>query len=244
MTVAEMIKKTRTENNMTQEEYASKFYVSRQTVSSWENGKSIPELQTLIDICNTYKMSLDVLLNDDTTYVKKISHLQKMIKKIKYIIPVIVILFCAYLTYCGVWQARNKSMTDEYLNNVSSLGYIEEGNAYELRKGNVTYHVGNQELPKWKWDFSYKNINAYYKNDKMIWDINYTAEDGVGYFTIQVNVDSYISGTVSEEGKIEYQEVTGLADDVLAQNQPEIEKIIEELDYQWQVIYMGTVLLP
>ena len=54
MTVAEMIKKTRTEANMTQGEYGAKFGVSRQTVSSWENGRSLPDLQMLIDICNTY----------------------------------------------------------------------------------------------------------------------------------------------------------------------------------------------
>lgn len=59
MTVAEMIKKTRTEANMTQGEYGAKFGVSRQTVSSWENGRSLPDLQMLIDICNTYHVSLD-----------------------------------------------------------------------------------------------------------------------------------------------------------------------------------------
>ena len=57
MTVAEMIKKTRTEANMTQEEYGAKFGVSRQTVSSWENERSLPDLQMLIDICNTYHIS-------------------------------------------------------------------------------------------------------------------------------------------------------------------------------------------
>ena len=57
MTVAEMIKKTRTEANMTQGEYGAKFGVSRQTVSSWENGRSLPDLQMLIDICNTYHVS-------------------------------------------------------------------------------------------------------------------------------------------------------------------------------------------
>ncbi len=40
MTVAEMIKETRTSSNMTQEEYGLKLGVSRQTVSSWENGVS------------------------------------------------------------------------------------------------------------------------------------------------------------------------------------------------------------
>lgn len=41
MTIAEMIKKTRLDNNITQEEYAQKFGVTRQTVSSWENGVSL-----------------------------------------------------------------------------------------------------------------------------------------------------------------------------------------------------------
>ena len=65
MTIAEMIKKTRQDNNMTQEEYANKFGVTRQTVSSWENEKSMPDLQLLITICNTYNFSLDSLLNED-----------------------------------------------------------------------------------------------------------------------------------------------------------------------------------
>ena len=73
MTIAEMIKKTRLDNNITQEEYAQKFGVTRQTVSSWENGKSLPDLQLIITICNTYNLSLDALLNEDQIYVKKIA---------------------------------------------------------------------------------------------------------------------------------------------------------------------------
>ena len=64
-----MIKKTRQDNNMTQEEYANKFGVTRQTVSSWENEKSMPDLQLLITICNTYNFSLDSLLNEDHKFV-------------------------------------------------------------------------------------------------------------------------------------------------------------------------------
>ena len=77
MTVAEMIKKTRTEANMTQGEYGAKFGVSRQTVSSWENGRSLPDLQMLIDICNTYHVSLDKLLNEDKEFVEKIDFYNK-----------------------------------------------------------------------------------------------------------------------------------------------------------------------
>lgn len=83
MTVAEMIKKTRTEANMTQEEYGAKFGVSRQTVSSWENERSLPDLQMLIDICNTYHVSLDKLLNEDKEFVEKIDFYKKYKKVIR-----------------------------------------------------------------------------------------------------------------------------------------------------------------
>lgn len=90
MTIAEMIKKTRLDNNITQEEYAQKFGVTRQTVSSWENGKSLPDLQLIITICNTYNLSLDALLNEDQIYVKKIAITQKQVRILKKILPIFV----------------------------------------------------------------------------------------------------------------------------------------------------------
>ncbi len=101
MTVAEMIKKTRTDNHMTQQEYGDKFCVTRQTVSSWENGKSMPELQILINICNTYGISLDVLLNDDHKYTSTTNVAQKTARILKKLIPVlcaILFIFIVMLT--------------------------------------------------------------------------------------------------------------------------------------------------
>lgn len=62
MTVAEMIKKTRTEANMTQEEYGAKFGVSRQTVSSWENERSLPDLLVLCQDLVQVKMRIPNLI--------------------------------------------------------------------------------------------------------------------------------------------------------------------------------------
>ena len=89
MTIAEMIKKTRLDNNITQEEYAKKFGVTRQTVSSWENGKSLPDLQLIITICNTYNLSLDALLNEDQKYVNKIAITQKLVRILKKTLPIL-----------------------------------------------------------------------------------------------------------------------------------------------------------
>ena len=71
MTIAEMIKKTRQDNNMTQEEYANKFGVTRQTVSSWENERSYPDVHNLIMLCDIYSVSLDDLMKGDIETMKK-----------------------------------------------------------------------------------------------------------------------------------------------------------------------------
>ena len=59
MKIGETISKIRKDQNMTQEEFSKLFNVTRQTISSWENEKSYPDLQTLIDISNKFKVSLN-----------------------------------------------------------------------------------------------------------------------------------------------------------------------------------------
>lgn len=59
MKIGETISKIRKDQNMTQEEFSKLFNVTRQTISSWENEKSYPDLQTLVDISNKFKVSLN-----------------------------------------------------------------------------------------------------------------------------------------------------------------------------------------
>jgi DNA-binding XRE family transcriptional regulator len=44
MEISALIKKSRNESGMTQEQAAESLGVSRQTVSNWENGKSYPDI--------------------------------------------------------------------------------------------------------------------------------------------------------------------------------------------------------
>ena len=62
MELGKRITEIRKENNMTQEELAEKFHVTRQTISNWENGKSYPDIETLVHISNEFNVSLDMAL--------------------------------------------------------------------------------------------------------------------------------------------------------------------------------------
>ena len=53
------INELRKKNNLSQDGFANLFHVSRQTVSSWENGKSYPDVEMLIKISQHFGISVD-----------------------------------------------------------------------------------------------------------------------------------------------------------------------------------------
>ena len=70
MQLGQMIAKIRKEQGLTQEAFAEKFHVTRQTVSNWENEKSYPDLRTLVKISDMFHISLDVLLKGDSVWYR------------------------------------------------------------------------------------------------------------------------------------------------------------------------------
>ncbi len=72
MELGTQIKKYRTEAGFSQEEFADKVYVSRQTVSNWETGKSYPDINSLVLMSETFGISVDTLLKGDAEVIKEI----------------------------------------------------------------------------------------------------------------------------------------------------------------------------
>ena len=72
MNLGNQILNIRKEQQLTQEEFGRLFHVTRQTVSNWENEKSYPDLQVLVDMSDRFKISLDILLKEDSKMVRAI----------------------------------------------------------------------------------------------------------------------------------------------------------------------------
>ncbi|KRM90926.1 helix-turn-helix domain-containing protein [Liquorilactobacillus cacaonum] len=95
------LKKARTELNLTQEQVARDFFITRQTISSWENEKTYPDIASLIKLSDYYHISLDTLLKE---YSGMKEYLEKKNVE-KALIPVIIILaitnfsFLLYFSY-------------------------------------------------------------------------------------------------------------------------------------------------
>ena len=80
MELYKQIKRYRTDMNLSQEELAEKIYVTRQTISNWENEKSYPDIISVIALSDLYSVSLDELLKGDQ---KMAEHLEESTNVVK-----------------------------------------------------------------------------------------------------------------------------------------------------------------
>ena len=77
MELGKRIAEIRKEHSLTQEGLAEICNVTRQTISNWENGKSYPDLETLVLISDTFDVSLDAMLKGDRKMVSETTKEQK-----------------------------------------------------------------------------------------------------------------------------------------------------------------------
>ncbi len=64
MELSEKIQNLRKQNNLSQEQFAEKLNVSRQAVSKWESGQSVPDVDKIIAMSEIFGISTDYLLKD------------------------------------------------------------------------------------------------------------------------------------------------------------------------------------
>lgn len=68
MQLGEKLQLLRSKNGMSQEELAERLGISRQSVSKWESGQSVPDLKKLIILSDIYNVTIDNLVKDSDEY--------------------------------------------------------------------------------------------------------------------------------------------------------------------------------
>lgn len=71
MNVGKQIQNLRKQHQMSQEALAEKIFVSRQTISNWENERSYPDIHNLLMLSVLFDVSLDELVKGDVKMMKK-----------------------------------------------------------------------------------------------------------------------------------------------------------------------------
>lgn len=71
MELGKQIKKYRSELGISQEGLAEKVYVSRQTISNWENDKNYPDVNSLLRLSEVFQVPIDILIKGDVEKMKE-----------------------------------------------------------------------------------------------------------------------------------------------------------------------------
>ena len=99
MELYKQIKRYRTDMNLSQEELAEKIYVTRQTISNWENDKSYPDIHSLLLLSSTFHISLDQLI------IQKFNRDGAIFTVLLILTVIAAVPLAVFLGYCGyiVW---------------------------------------------------------------------------------------------------------------------------------------------
>lgn len=80
MELGKQIKTYRQNAKLSQEELANRIYVSRQTISNWENDKSYPDMNSLVLLSEIFKTSIDNLIRGDIDIMKEVIKKEEIAK--------------------------------------------------------------------------------------------------------------------------------------------------------------------
>lgn len=109
MELGKQIKKHRQEVQLSQEELADRVYVSRQTISNWENDKSYPDVNSLVLLSEIFQISLDNLIKGDIEVMKDVIQKEEIVKMNRYgkiytiMLIVTAISAVPLFMWLGVW---------------------------------------------------------------------------------------------------------------------------------------------
>lgn len=153
MDIGSRLKKHRLAKEFTQEDVAKKLNVSRATISSWETGRTFPDIEKLVYLSNLYDLSLDQLIKEEPVIMETIVKERKSLQYFKIIKRIGIVLLAAFVLYNIYWfsavYTKNKNLAHWQHTEVNN--YLEKGDytfqAHDLRyleplhNGNIPVHT-------------------------------------------------------------------------------------------------------
>lgn len=103
MEIGRRIRELRARDGLSQDDLAARVYVSRQTISSWENAKTYPDVQSILLLSQIFGTSTDDLIKGDVeTMTKTIDKDVRTLKNLGYVMTAFALLMIAALVWFAV----------------------------------------------------------------------------------------------------------------------------------------------
>ncbi len=127
MKIGDKLKNARLDKKLTQEEVAEKLFVSRQSISNWENNKTYPDIGNVIALSDLYQISLDELLKGSDNFMKHLEESTDIVESNKKLIFIILIALIAMIVMALFTEFLPEKV---FLISIFSLAVIVTGLVY------------------------------------------------------------------------------------------------------------------
>lgn len=109
MEIGSIIREHRKASAMSQDDLAAKVFVSRQTISSWENGKTYPDVQSLLLLSGIFGVTVDSLIKGDVEAMNEVIERDvAIIRRLGFAMVGMLLLSLAAVVWltvqCTVWE--------------------------------------------------------------------------------------------------------------------------------------------
>ena len=111
MELGSQIRRYRSERGMSQDALAGKIFVSRQTISNWENDRTYPDVQNLLFLSNLFDVTIDQLIKGDLDIMEKsIDSETKNLRRLGLVCGILtVFMFLTLIVGFALYLKLNKS---------------------------------------------------------------------------------------------------------------------------------------
>ena len=172
--IGKFILKLRTEKNLSQYQLADMIPISRQAVSKWERGESIPDSPALLRLSEIFKVTINELLIGKRLKTNSIKQLEnttlniidennkrtkKLKRKLFISVTIITILILGFLSYYFI---NSYNQTKVYMISGHSNSFRIRNGIYLTTRGKNYLKIGNIEYDE---NIEIKNIKFYYKKN-------------------------------------------------------------------------------
>ncbi len=196
--ISKFIKNLREESNMTQEELADKIPISRQAISKWERGISIPDAQTLIRLSEIFNLSINEILSGEkinktnANEINKITlklyeernKVKKSMKFLMVFMALIIILFLLYYFLASYRSVKVYTISGTGENVAIASGiFVETKDKYYFTIGGFDYLNDDLDI---------KALKLFYKDNKGEHRVVYTTRNSI-YFSENIGYNEYLN---------------------------------------------------
>ena len=167
MDIGRIIKEQRNKLSLSQEELGDKIYVTRQTVSNWENNKSYPDIHSLVSLSLIFDMTIDNLVKGDLEIMEQkieqhdIETVKRYVKYVHISYVGMLILF-PLLFVGGFYKVIAGGSIFHWIVMIAGIAIFVFSTIFAMR------FALKQEKIKKKYDVqTYRELVAFFKGEKL-----------------------------------------------------------------------------